>query len=408
MDDKMKNVFLKKQNIQKILVHPEFLSESYIPSKLLFRGKEVEEIAGHSADFLFSSIVKNIVIHGPPGVGKTVAVRMLERTYNEIANEQGINSRAVYVSAKDLTYRRILYELARRLGLEVNLGMSVADIYSSIVLHMSSTNSRYLLIVDEIDKLRKRPGEEPVDSLVYSLSRINERVGRIAVNVYLVTNNARIVERLSAPSFSSLAPIFIYFRNYNADELYEILKDRVERAFVPGAVEEAALRLLAALIKRESRDLRWGFLVLREAATVADDGRVTEDSIWMAKDIVERSVIRQVISGLDVDGLLLLLALAILNIEGHSRVDSSSLYLKYKDLCDAVKWAPRTMKHTINYIGAKLESEGLVTRKPVSRGRYGRTHLFHLEEDALTVKNIAREVLAERFNLRIRDEYLSR
>lgn len=59
------------------------------------------------------------------------------------------------------------------------------------------------------------------------------------------------------------------------------------------------------------------------------------------------------------------------------------------------------MKHTINYIGAKLESEGLVTRRPVSRGRYGRIHLFHLEEDALTVRNIIKEVLAERFNLRI-------
>ncbi|GAB6136811.1 Cdc6/Cdc18 family protein [Thermococcus prieurii] len=404
MDDKMKNVFLKKQNTQKILIHPEYLSESYIPPKLLFREREVEEIAGHSADFLFSSIVKNIVIHGPPGVGKTVAVRMLEKTYNEIATEQGITSRAVYVSAKDLTYRRTLYELAQRLGLNVNLGMSIADIYGLIVNHMTLTDSTYLLIIDEIDKLRKRPGEDPVDNLVYSLSRINERAGRIAVSVYLVTNNARVVERLSAPSFSSLAPIFIYFRAYNADELYEILRDRVEKAFIPGAVEDAALKLLAALIKRESRDLRWGFLVLREAATVAKAGKITEDSIWRAAEIVERNVLRQIIGGLDVDGLLLLLALALLNLEGHSRVDSSSLYIKYRDLCDSIGWNPRTMKHTINYIGAKLESEGLITRRPVSRGRYGRTHLFHLEEDASTVKNIVVEVLAERFNIHISDK----
>lgn len=402
----MKKVFLKKQTTQKILVNPEYLSESYIPSRLLFREKEVEEIANHSADFLFSSIVKNIVVHGPPGVGKTVAVRMLEKTYNEIANEQGISSRAVYVSAKDLTYRRTLYELAQRLRLNVNLGMSIADIYNSIVNHMASSDSTYLLVIDEIDKLRKRPGEEPVDSLVYSLSRINERAGRIAVSVYLVTNNARIVERLSAPSFSSLAPIFIYFRAYNADELYEILRDRVEKAFVPGSVDDAALRLLSALIKRESRDLRWGFLVLREAATVSTEGRVTEDSIWRAAEIVERNVIRQVISGLDVDGLLLLLALATITLEGQARVDSSSLYFRYKALCDIYDWDPRTMKHVVNYIGAKLESEGLVTRKAVSRGRYGRTHLFHLEEDALTVKNIVRQVLAERFNLRAHEEHL--
>lgn len=54
----------------------------------------------------------------------------------------------------------------------------------------------------------------------------------------------------------------------------------------------------------------------------------------------------------------------------------------------------------ILYIDAKLESEGLITRRPVSKGRYGRTQIFHLEEEAFTVKNIVREVLAERFNIR--------
>lgn len=55
-----------------------------------------------------------------------------------------------------------------------------------IVEHMKGTDSRYLLIIDEVDKLRKRPGEEPVDNLVYSLSRINERAERIAVAIYLL------------------------------------------------------------------------------------------------------------------------------------------------------------------------------------------------------------------------------
>lgn len=400
INNKMKEVFIKRKNTSQILINPKYLSESYVPSKLLFREKEVEEIARHAADFLFSSVVKNLVIHGPPGVGKTVAVRMLEKTYNETAIEHNIDSRAIYVSAKDLTYRRILYELACKLDIEVNLGMAIADIYEMIVKHMNETDSRYLLIVDEIDKLRKRPGEEPVDNLVYSLSRINERAERIAVTIYLVTNNARVVERLSAPSFSSLAPIFLYFRDYNVNELYEILKDRVEKAFAPGTVDDAALRLLAALIKRESKDLRWGFLVLREAPAEAENAKITEGTIWRAIEVVERNVLKQVISGLDVNGLLLLYALAVLTEKGYHHIDSSTLYVKYKEICDAIDWQPKTMKHVINYIGAKLESEGLVTRRPVSKGRYGRTQIFHLEEEAFTVKNIVREVLTERFNIR--------
>ncbi|ADT85190.1 Cdc6/Cdc18 family protein [Thermococcus barophilus] len=399
MSDKLKEIFTKRRTTTRILLYPQYLSEGYIPEKLLFRDREVEEIAGHAADFLFSSIVKNLVIHGPPGVGKTVAVRMLERTYNEVALENEIDSRAIYISAKDLTYRRVLYELASQLGINVNLGMSIADIYDSTIMYMKEKESKYLIIVDEIDKLRKRPGEEPVDNLVYSLSRINERVGKVVVSIFFVTNNARIVERLSAPSFSSLSPIFVYFRNYNTDELYAILKDRVEKAFAPGTVDDAALRLLAALIRRESRDLRWAFLVLREAPNEAENGKITEKSIWRAVEIIERKVLNQVINGLDIDALLLLYALAVLTEKGHAQIDSSTLYLKYKELCDVLGWYPRTMKHTINYIGAKLEAEGLITRKAISRGRYGRTHLFHLEEDPTTVKNITKEIIAGRFNL---------
>ena len=145
---------------------------------------------------------------------------------------------------------------------------------------------------------------------------------------------------------------------------------------------------------------------MRTAASTAENGKITEGSIWRAAEIVERNVLKQVISGLDADGLLLLLALAVLSEKRNHLIDSSTLYVKYKYLCDTLEWPPRTMKHVINYIGAKLESEGLVTRRPVSKGRYGRTQIFHLEEEAFTVKNIVREVLAEHFNLRPRERVL--
>ena len=408
MTGKIEEILLRKKTQTQLLKNPRVLSEAYLPDKLLFREKEIEEIIDHAGDFMFGSIPKNLVVHGPPGTGKTAAMMMIERVYNNVATKNNVDTRAIYISAKELTYHKVLYTLAINLNLNVNKGMSIGGIYDAILKHLKREEMRYLLIVDELDKIRRntKMGDSPIDSLVYSLSRINERVQRIAVNLFLVTNNARLVERLSAPSLSSLAPIFIYFRSYNADELYEILKNRADLAFEEGAVDDAALKLLAALIKRESRDLRWGFLVLRTAASTAENGKITEGSIWRAAEIVERNVLKQVISGLDADGLLLLLALAVLSEKRNHLIDSSTLYVKYKYLCDTLEWPPRTMKHVINYIGAKLESEGLVTRRPVSKGRYGRTQIFHLEEDAVTVKNIVREVLAERFNLRPRERAL--
>lgn len=124
--------------------------------------------------------------------------------------------------------------------------------------------------------------------------------------------------------------------------------------------------------------------MLREAPAEAENGKITENSIWRAVDVVERNVPKQVISGLDVNSLLLLLALAVLTEEGHRNINSSMLYMKYKEFCDALGWFPKTMKH-VNYIGAKLESEGLVTRRPISKGRYGRTQIFHLTHKTFSI-----------------------
>jgi len=328
----IKELFLTQAPARKILLHPEYLSETYIPEKLLFREEEIAEITRHAADFLFNKIHNNLIIHGQTGVGKTVAVRQIVKYYNEIAQERGIDSRAIYVSAKDLTYRQALVELAKALGVPVKMGFSIAEIYNLIADYLATTQVHFMIVLDEIDKMKKRHGEQPLDDLIYSLTRLNERVEKIAVMNIFVTNNARIIEQLSSPTYSSLSPIFIYFRNYNADELYEILKDRVEKAFVPGAVDDAALRLLAALIKRESRDLRWAFTVLREAAAGVTEGKITEDVIWKAVGVVERNVLQKIIGGLDVDAIIVLYALAELSMK-ISTIDSSRLYLHYKELC---------------------------------------------------------------------------
>ncbi|ASJ03817.1 hypothetical protein A3L09_10690 (plasmid) [Thermococcus profundus] len=392
---RIKDILQKFESTHQLLVHPEVLSESYIPPRLLFREKEIEDITKHAASFLFQGININVIIYGEPGVGKTVAVRQLEQDYNDLAREKNINSRAIYISVKDLTHRNALLALARELGVSgLHGGMSTADVYDKLLEFLRTSNMRYLFIMDEIDKMRKKEGD--LDGLIYSLTRINERAGKVAVSNFFVTNNAVTLERLSAPTFSSLSPVLVYFRNYDAEELYAILKDRVEQAFVPGAVDDAAIRLLAALIRRQSRDLRWAFMVLREAATLGED-KITEKTIWAAIDRVERSVIEQIIMNLDTDALLLLHALAAMSIE-KKEVSSSELYLRYRDIANALDWDYRTMKHVINYIGAKLESEGLLTRRVVSRGRYGRTHMFQLQEDPFLVKNITTQVIQQKLH----------
>ncbi|WP_048151400.1 Cdc6/Cdc18 family protein [Palaeococcus ferrophilus] len=277
-----KSLLRKHAQTKSVLIHPEYLSESYVPSNLLFREDEIAKIFENVGPFLAHSITLNLFIHGPPGVGKTAAARLVERTYNRVATTQNIPSRAIYVSAKDKTYRYTLIDLATALSAEKR-GPAISEVYDSIVDAIKRRDIRYLIIVDEIDKMKTYSGVNPIDDLAYGLSRLNESVGRPAVNLILITNQWRIMrEQLSAPSLSSLTPIPIHFRPYMSHELFKILEDRVKSAFLPGTVDEGAIALLADLIQRESRDLHWAFLVLRNASRFLENGKVTEDSIWKA------------------------------------------------------------------------------------------------------------------------------
>lgn len=93
------------------LLHPEILSKAYVPERLLFRDEELDEVTTHAGEFMFHNISKNIVIHGSPGAGKTVAILYLQKTYNEVAEENNIPTRAIYLSATDRTYFVALKEL---------------------------------------------------------------------------------------------------------------------------------------------------------------------------------------------------------------------------------------------------------------------------------------------------------
>lgn len=380
-----------------LLVNPYYLTDAYLPEKLLFRDEEMKMLVKHSSDFLFHQIPKNVVVHGPPGVGKSNAMRILVNSFNEVGERHGINARALYLTVKDLTYYKTLFRIAEMMGVKTSRGMSLADLHFAIVEYLKSSNNYYLIVLDEVDKMHKnaRSSREPFDDVIYTTSRINERVGKVAVSMFLITNNPRVVDSLSGPSYSSLSPVFIYFRDYTVDELREILKDRINKAFAQGAVDEEVIAFLAAMIRRESRDLRWAFQVLRVAPVYEVNGKITEDSIRHAIKAVDKSAVDQMLKNLDVDYLLVLYALAA---SKKKSLTSSELFNEYKKAAAKFAWRAKTMKHIIHYITPKLETLGLISRHLVSRGRYGRSYTFVLEEEGPEFEESIKNYLVEKIS----------
>ena len=79
------------------------LDFSFIPKLMPFRETQQRYIAACIKPLLNGRSGKNLVIHGPPGVGKTVAVRHLFRELDE--ETEGVKTIFINCWQKNTTYK---------------------------------------------------------------------------------------------------------------------------------------------------------------------------------------------------------------------------------------------------------------------------------------------------------------
>lgn len=399
---------LKESASDTILINPQVLSDKYLPDNLLFREKEMEEIGKHFVDFMVQGIPTNLFIWGPTGTGKTHAIQILVREYNDLASRDGIPSRAVYVNAKGKTYYQAIISLLHNLGIDFPArGLGVAEALQALDKFFGVTKESFVIVFDELDKMKQSvlSKEDPVDSLIYIMSRLDEMVSKPDVLLVAISNDNTLLKRLKEPTMSKFRPIPVYFREYDANELKAILMDRIERAFVPGSVDEAAVSLLAALIKKEGRDLRWAFRVLLQAAKGKKKGeKITENDIWKARESVDKDVLKETLNNLNQHQLMFLWAIALLRSRKVPAM-SGYVYSLYKTLCDENDILPYTMRHLTHYIGVKLETLGLIMAKEsYYKNSRGRALEFNTTEDPVSILFMTEELLKRKFEMKV-DQY---
>ncbi len=149
-----------------------------------------------------------------------------------------------------------------------------------------------VIILDECDLL----GEKDIrKDVLYFLSRSRNRY-----LVVLLTNNARFLRSLDEATRSSLQPEPIFFREYAAQEILEIMQDRARTGLhevAPGLLEEIS----AATVKSTNSDVRVAIKTLLYCAT--NKGTVQECLRRAREDVAV-----DVLNGLNDKALLILKA----------------------------------------------------------------------------------------------------
>ncbi|ADM26854.1 ORC complex protein Cdc6/Orc1 [Ignisphaera aggregans DSM 17230] len=360
-----------------IFINREVLRPDYIPDELPHREEQIAKLGSILAPSLRGYRPSNVFIYGLTGTGKTAVTKyVIKKLYNK-AVELGLDIIHCYINTRqdDTTYRVIL-RLAECTNLRLPFtGISTAEAYRRFLRALDSRGGIMIVVLDEIDFLIKRQGDE----LLYRLTRSGDELHNSKISIIGITNDLKLVEDLDPRVRSSLGEIEMVFPPYNAIQLEDILKRRAKMAFNPNAIDNSVISLCAALAAREHGDARRALDLLRVAGEIAErEGStvVTRDHVYKALKEIERDRVGEVIMTMPLHSKLVLLSILYLT-RGGGKTTTGDVYTYYKSLCSKIGIESVTQRRVSDIIG-ELDMAGIITAKVISRGRYGKTRIISL------------------------------
>lgn len=220
------------------------LTEAFIPTRLLHRKGQLRELERCLRPALHGKCIENVFLVGPSGTGKTTLAKwVLESSFKEVS---------AYVNCwKYNSSHEVLKEILLSFQLPVHGREPTSELIKQI--ENLAKKKHIIVCLDEVDHL------ESFDVL-YILSRND-------VGLILASTRYHALIDLPSRIKSSLALTEIEFPAYRPDELFDILKDRVEYSFRPGSIKRELIKI--ASVAAEG-DARVGLEILRRAGKKAE------------------------------------------------------------------------------------------------------------------------------------------
>ena len=390
---------------RRIFKNKEVLRDSYTPSLLPHRDRQVDELATILASAVRGETPSNIFVYGKTGTGKTaVTIHVGERLVGKVGGCCFIRPFGTRIEVKkdsapfpvwfiytnceivDTQYR-LLAKLAEYMGQSVPLtGWPTDKVYESFVRALDREERLVIVVLDEIDRLLRKGS----DGVLYNLTRINSDLKRAKVSIIGISNDLNFIEFLDPRVRSSLGEEELVFPPYHAEQLVDILSHRAEDAFAENALDQGVIPLCAAFAAQEHGDARRALDFLRIAGEVSERERaskVTERHVRVAKNRIEQDRVTEVIKTFPTQSKFVLFAVMLLEKYNASTITTGETYNVYKELCRLTKMDILTQRRVSDII-SELDMMGIVNATVVSKGRYGRTKEIRLGVPISQVKSV--------------------
>ncbi|OVE73927.1 hypothetical protein BVX94_02310 [bacterium B17] len=301
---------------------------NYVPEQPIGR-PEMDKITRAILKYERSQIPTNIFAFGSRGCGKTVTVKYLQRIFNESAGD----TRILYVNVRE--NNTSFKMLANILGITPR-GVSLSEVFQRFQEKYSVPT---ILILDEVDCISDKDRQKEI---LYLMSRSVKNYMLI-----MLANNSSFLKEIDVQTRSSLQPVPLHFKNYDAVQMCEIIKQRADGGLKD--YSESLLREISALVvKKTNSDVRAAIKTLYYVAT-EKHGDLQNSFQSALQDLTA-----DLICDLNYNNLLALKA-ASRTSNGFVK----DVYQNYSNLCAAKSEKPFCYAHFCNNL-SYLQSLGLI------------------------------------------------
>ncbi len=371
------NSYFKDFMTKESLFHDKkHLQATYIPYEIKHRDGELNKIAQILAPSLKLEKTSNLFIYGKTGTGKTLSLKFIKNQLETVSKEQKIPLKIIYINCKlkkiaDTEYRLIAH-IAREFGKAIPVtGLPTDEVYNSFYNALDSEQKFVLLILDEIDQLVKKTGND----VLYNLTRINSELLKSQVSLVGISNDMMFSDILHPQVKSSLSEEELIFSPYNAIQLQSILKQRAKKAFKKGILKQGVIEKCAAYAAREHGDARRALELLRVSGELAErscSNCIDIKHIDLAEEKIDRDKIQEILQSQPKQYQAVLYSVISIS-SNHKKIEfTGDVYEFYKDLCSQINVRPLTQRR-ISDILSELDMLGIINAKVISKGRFGRT-----------------------------------
>ena len=348
---------------------------SILPSKIVSRKTEVEQIVRYLWGYKDGHVVPLVSIFGRSGTGKSTLVKFVCKYISEIklcfVNLR--KAKTVFGGAN------LILNALDHPSLKSAQGMNQAmeTIQQEILNSFNQKTKLFVLVLDEFDVLFYDKRGNPSD-FVYKLVEMQTELkekGYLSM-IFTISNNVLSDYDLDDRIRSRIGNSEIFFKPYSKEDTLEILKQRAKDAFQK-EIDDKVLEHCANLSFLEHGDARRAVDLLRVASEIASQEKkeINKSHVDLASEKIQKDRVHDVLKTLSYHSKIACLVLAKktfgLEKDWHS---TSSLYEKYIPL---IKTKPVSYRRFSELL-KDLENTGLLESHTGSKGQKGYSTEFKL------------------------------